>query len=443
MPSSIHCLWQTPSRTPRDPRGEGNIRASLEYHEDCDSTFVRISHFADNDLHTDPEEDVVVPLSESWVGVGLYGSLVDSEGDLIVTYYKSVSEEICDQYIARIGFDGTLHHQAFLMEYQMTDAGPLRALSESPLRYYQWRYLSYLYDYNLPVDVIGSTFDKNTVILNRILSRVLLAPSPYPNDTTLNIYEYEYLTINLETEVIPAGGSEVLVAAQYTHDTNFYALTQDEGVAVAKYDLSTSKLKGYAVFNDFHWYGSQGYPMGLKMMSDGTVYFIYKEHGHPEESVNIVKMDANLNVEWKRFCKTNRINIAPPFNYSIVFDDEFGEEKGIAWCGGGWKDGNHDKAGWVYFILNHDGPVNVISEFEIEVRPYDYYPNPTQSELHLRYSPDVTPKQIELYDLQGRLVRIQSNGLESLDMEGLASGIYTLRVTMVGGQTFSDKVVKE
>ena len=87
--------------------------------------------------------------------------------------------------------------------------------------------------------------------------------------------------------------------------------------------------------------------------------------------------------------------------------------------------------------------MNVLSEFGMEVRPYDYYPNPTQSELHLRYSPDVTPKQIELYDLQGRLVRSQRNDLESFDMEGLASGTYTLRVTMVGGQTFSDKVVKE
>ena len=38
------------------------------------------------------------------------------------------------------------------------------------------------------------------------------------------------------------------------------------------------------------------------------------------------------------------------------------------------------------------------------VRPYAYYPNPVQDELHLQYLPDITPTQIELYDLQGRLV---------------------------------------
>ena len=430
-----------PTFLSRDPRGEGNIRVSTEYHEDCDSTFVRISHFTDNDLHSDPEEDVVVSICEVGVGVGSYGSLVDSRGDLIVTYYKPVTEETCDQYIARIGLDGTLKNQAFLMEYQMTDAGPFRVFSESPLRYYQWRYLSDIHDYNLPVDIIDSTFNINTVILNRILNRELVVAHPY--DTTLNVYEYEYLTIDYETEVIPAGGDEVLIAAQYTHDTNFYALNQDKGVAVAKYDLGTSKLKGYAVFNDFHWYGSLGHPMGLKMMSDSTVYFMYKEHGHPEESVNIVKMDVDLNVEWKRFCKTGDIVMMPPLNSPMVFEDEDGEEKGVAWCGYAYKTGNPYKQGWVCFFLDHDGPVNVLSEFGIEVRPYTYYPNPTKDALHLEYSPDVTPKQIELYDLQGRLVRTQRNGLESLDMEGLASGTYTMRVTMEGGQTFSDKVVKE
>ncbi len=425
----------------RDPRGEGNIRAAIEYHEDCDSSFLRISHFPDNDLHSNPEEDVVVPICDGVAGYGLYCSLVDRWGDLIVTYYKPVAEGINDQYIARIGLDGTLKQQAFMMEYQMIDASPFRVFSESPLRYYQWRYLSHIHDYNLPVDVIDSTFNINTVILNRILNKELVVAHPY--DTTLNVYEYEYLSIDHETEVIPAGGDNVLVAAQYTHDTNFYALNQDKGVAVAKYDLSTSKLKGYAVFNDFHWYGSRGYSMGLKMMSDSTVYFMYKEHGHPEESVNIVKMDANLNVEWKRFCKTEDVIITAPLYSPMVFEDEDGEEKGIAWCGYAYKTGNPYKQGWVCFFLDHDGPVNDLSEFGIEVRPYTFYPNPAKDALHLQYSPDVTPTQIELYDLQGRLVRTQRKGLESLDMEGLASGTYTMRIMLEGGQTFSDKVMKE
>ncbi|MBR1513177.1 MAG: T9SS type A sorting domain-containing protein, partial [Bacteroidales bacterium] len=71
------------------------------------------------------------------------------------------------------------------------------------------------------------------------------------------------------------------------------------------------------------------------------------------------------------------------------------------------------------------------------------YPNPTQDQLLLQYSPDVEPKLVELYDLQGRLVRTQRNGLESIDMSQLPTGTYTMRVTLEDGKTFSDKVVKE
>ena len=426
----------------RNPRGEGNIRATFEHHGDCDSTFVRISCFPDDDLLSDPEEDVVVPICEGFAYQNRNGSLIDSSGDLVMTYFKPYNDMYSDQYVARIGLDGTLKHQALLIENQMPDVNPLRELKDSPQQYYQWHYLSYLYDNNLPVDVIDSTFNRDTVILDRILNSELIASHPIDSTLTVYIYNYEYLTFNYDTEMIPIGGDEVLVAAEYTHDTNFSVSTADYGVAVAKYDLNTAQLNGYVVFNDNHSYYSTGNPMGLKMMDDGTVYFVYKEYGFSNESIVVVKMDANLYVEWKRYCKTWNVNMLPSLESPILFDDGLGEEKGITWCGYAIKDGNYDKLGWVYFMLNHDGTVGV-TEGNIEIRPYDYWPNPVQDELHLQYSPDVTPKQIELYDLQGRLVKTQRNGLESLNLQGLASGTYTMRVALEGGKVFSDKVVKD
>ena len=84
-----------------------------------------------------------------------------------------------------------------------------------------------------------------------------------------------------------------------------------------------------------------------------------------------------------------------------------------------------------------------MEEQGIIVRPYAYWPNPAQDELHLQFSPDITPTQIELYDLQGRMVRSQRNGLESLNLQGLSSGTYTMRVTLENGKVFSDKIIKE
>ena len=427
----------------RNPRGEGNIRVAFEYHRDSDSTFVRISHFTDDNLHTLPEEDNVVPICEGFAWQGSRRSLIDGSGDLIMTYFKSLNEMYSDQYIVRVGLDGTLKHQALLNENQIPDVNPLRVLKENPLQYYQWHYLSYLYGNNLPVDVLDSTFNKNTVVLNRVLDSVLIFSHAIDSMLTINVYVYDYLTFNYQTEMIPVGGDEVLVAAEYTHDTNFYATTQDRGVAVAKYDLSTNQLKGYAVFNDNHGYYSTGQPMGLKMMDDGTVYFIYKEYGcYPEDGVVVVKMDLNLDVEWKRFCKLGGVKMYAPLESITVCDNGDGGEKGVAWCGYANKNGYNNNLGWSYFLLNHDGPVGM-DENGIVVRPYAYYPNPAQDQLRLHYSPDVQPKQIELYDLQGRLVKTQRTGLESINLQGLSAGTYTMRVTLEDGKVFSDKVVKE
>ena len=97
-----------------------------------------------------------------------------------------------------------------------------------------------------------------------------------------------------------------------------------------------------------------------------------------------------------------------------------------------------------FFMLKFfaDGSLS-IPEAEAFIRPYAYYPNPAQDQLRLQYSPDVEPKQIELYDLQGRLVRSQGAGLECLNLQGLAPGQYVMKVTMADGTAYSDKVVKE
>ena len=71
------------------------------------------------------------------------------------------------------------------------------------------------------------------------------------------------------------------------------------------------------------------------------------------------------------------------------------------------------------------------------------YPNPAKDQLHTQFSPDVQPVQVELYDLQGRLVRTQRSAFETIDLSRLPAGTYTMRVVMKDGKTYSDKVVKE
>ena len=104
---------------------------------------------------------------------------------------------------------------------------------------------------------------------------------------------------------------------------------------------------------------------------------------------------------------------------------------------------NQEEADLFVLKINADGSVGSDEILVEDILSYVLYPNPTQGQLHMQFSPDVQPKQIELYDLQGRLVHTQGKAFESIDMSQLPAGTYTLRVTMEDGKTYSDKVVKE
>ena len=413
----------------QNPYGEGNTRINLEYHEDCDSSFLRIGLFTDDDLQADCNEDVIVPVC---LGYAYGEAIVDSRGDIILQYSKETDPVHYNEFAARFGFDGTLKTHALVLENQQYGVSQIQVLKESPLKYYQWgedgSYLN-----NLIVYVLDSLFNTNPIIINSILKENVVDP----NHTV-----YDYLFFDSDTQVIPIGEDVILVAAEYVSDTNFNSAAE-YGVAVVKYDLRTMQQKGYVLFDD-HTGGHNGQAqcMDIKKMSDGTVYFIYKENGYPAESVQIVKMDTDLNMDWKRFCKTDNINIYPLYGHSILYEDEQVEEQGMAWLGGGRATNSNHGDNLVLFLLTHDGPVG-LENYGIEVRPYAFYPNPAKDRLRMEFSPDVQPAQVELYDLQGRLVGTQRSNFEDIDVGQLPAGTYTLRVTMEDGNSYSDKVLKE
>jgi hypothetical protein len=416
----------------RNPQGEGNIRANLEYDEESNSTFLRICHFYDDSYYINHEEDILSLLCEGRAYDEKNGYLMDCRGDIIVKYSVSSGGWVYDNYMARFGIDGTLKHRALFPENQGVVIPNMRVLEESPLQYYQWRGYN---DNNLAIQVIDSAFHlQNTAVVNKLINEV-----PLPD--TSGWVEYEYLDFGNDTEVIPLGGDEVLIAAQYVHDTGFDPMMADRGVAVAKYDMRTMQREGLVIFNDYPGWDNGANCLGLKRMSDGSVYFLYKGDGYPAETIIIVKMDADLNIEWKRFCKIVDIVLPSPLSYPILYDDGQGEEKGIAWTATGTRTSVEGYI-LILFLIHHDGTVG-ISESGITARPYAFYPNPVHSQLHMAFSPDVQPAQVELYDMQGRLVGSQRNSFEYVDMSPLSTGIYLMRVVMKDGQVYTEKVVKE
>ena len=97
--------------------------------------------------------------------------------------------------------------------------------------------------------------------------------------------------------------------------------------------------------------------------------------------------------------------------------------------------------GW--FMMLVDDEYNDVSETGHCLRPYLFYPNPVEDRLNIHYSPDVKPLKAELLDLQGRLLVTQRANLESIDMQSLPAGTYTMRVVLDNGKTYSDKIIKQ
>ena len=199
--------------------------------------------------------------------------------------------------------------------------------------------------------------------------------------------------------------------------------------------------KNLITFNEWTGQDTEATCFGLQKMSDGALYLLYSDMNPEYQQMTFaVKMDPDFNVEWKRFFKiSEKVELFSTAHCIPATDNEGNEVMAIT---GDCIDIQNNQIGMFYFFLTHDGTVGV-NEGDIEVRPYCFYPNPVQDLIHMQFSPDVQPKQIELYDLQGRLVRTQSKAFESIDMSQLPSGTYTMRVTLEDGKTYSDKVVKE
>ena len=175
-----------------------------------------------------------------------------------------------------------------------------------------------------------------------------------------------------------------------------------------------------------------------------TIYLCAYQDVEPDSWGDIImgnkiflkKADHDLNVYWEKSY------ILGPEHYEPLFMMAT-KDGGCLITGRIYYDYDMERVDVFALKLNADGTVGTKEVIVEDVRPYTYWPNPVQDELYLQYFQNVKPTQIELYDLQGRLVHTQNNGLESINMKGLSSGTYTMRVSLESGRVFTDMVVKD
>ena len=416
--------------TAKDPQGKGNILAEYYNDNDNEGCALRIRKLGD-DLALDTTE-TIVPLA-SFMG-HCAGPILDPNGDIILAYYDYTHTYPADHF-ARIGTDGTIKYRVCndTLKIESRLAKGFRVFSQSPLRYC-------LYG-QFQQEVKDDTCrPQHPYVYCYMLDSLFNVTNLYvlPWETSLPHYVIFSMDAS-RTKLVGMEDGGFFVARSYSRPSLLVPYIEDDGVAVMKYDSDFNLLESRKFLSEpYTQYGNGAQSIGLERSKDGHIYFAYFTQGwYRPAQVSVVKMDQDLNIVWQRHCLEREVG--RNFGMMEVLDDNSVAVMGINTLRTPTGYVDHTEAFYVIVHDDYDG----MEEQGIIVRPYAYWPNPAQDELHLQYSPDVTPTQIELYDLQGRMVRSQRNGLERLDLQGLASGAYTMRVIMEDGKVFADKVVKE
>ena len=164
-----------------------------------------------------------------------------------------------------------------------------------------------------------------------------------------------------------------------------------------------------------------------------TIYFTHGCFG-PHTASHLVRLNGDLDIAWELPlpCQTGTVAV---LNCLKVLENNDILVGAILYYQ------NLDPKLKIY-IIRDDDPTTIPETATFE-KPFTLYPNPVKDLLTLRFDDGDEPESVELYDLAGRLVGTKPNGLESIDMRAMPSGVYMLRVTMKDETIYHEKVLKE
>lgn len=89
-------------------------------------------------------------------------------------------------------------------------------------------------------------------------------------------------------------------------------------------------------------------------------------------------------------------------------------------------------------IITDDTEDNMVDNQEVEV-----YPNPAQNTVNITFSYSIGCQSVEIYAIDGRLVKQHGFNPGTIDVSGLNSGVYVMKVRSGDGQEFYTRVRKE
>ena len=173
------------------------------------------------------------------------------------------------------------------------------------------------------------------------------------------------------------------------------------------------------------------------------VYVIWRQDDKKEYTYtyNVSKLDNELNLRWERSIITDKVlNV---IGNAFVSENE---NLVISGCKSAYSDYEIEDHITMCLVIDKDGVMNETvstSEYCAAVRPYSFYPNPANDKIHMRISPDMSCEKVEIFGLDGKLHHEQNFNLETVNTEGLSTGIYMMKVRFSDGTYYTEKLIKK
>ena len=392
--------------------------------------------FFDDDLNFNDELEVTFPVPEEITNG--YFCILDSNDDIILTYWNWTESLTC---FARYGLDGTLKHTKAYHDSIMPITDSLGYVRQDGLRQNGNNPLGYDY---YGANVRNPNMKEGTVWGYELDSLFNIRHSFELNDS-ISGYPYYYYTINPYSDLMISQG-----------DGTAY-FSRNIGWQPTRWGTVIQKVNEYSEVIDEVQFQPCPRPnnqvKGINMEKDRDGNICYSFFGLDMDSchyVATVKVDPDLNILWERYALRMRAPyqefLCEPTTMKVFGDGAvlvFGQTFAINWdFNNQFNPNNQPWLRGLFLTLMYDEVENV-AELGNAFRPYLAYPNPVHDQICLHYSPDVQPKALELYDMQGRLIRKHNDNFEHFDMEGLLAGQYVLKVIFQDGTNYSEKIIKK
>lgn len=162
---------------------------------------------------------------------------------------------------------------------------------------------------------------------------------------------------------------------------------------------------------------------------------LHSYHPYYKTQCLVTKYDRDMNIIWERFVNQEEGYYYP--HYILATEDG-----GCLLAGYSCDEDYQNKLAYV-LKTDADGYLATDELYDVEVKPYYFYPNPSTDRIYIEFSPDVTCRNVEIYSLDGRLVKTQNFNLGAVDVSSLTSGVYLMKAKMADGKEFSERIVKE